>query len=205
MTNQTFWRHHHPLVLASQSVTRRLLLEATGLQPLAMSAVLDERALEARLAAATPTALAGALASAKAAEVSRRFKGHIVIGADQVLVHAGVLLHKPNDRASAKAQLLALSGETHELISAVAIFCDGHSLSSFSSLARLTMRPLSEAFIDLYLDLAGDAVTRSVGGYQIEGYGLQLFAKIAGDHATILGLPMLPLLAFMREAGFLLS
>lgn len=205
MSNETFWRHHHPLVLASQSTIRRRLLELAGLQPLAITAKLDERALEARLAATTPTALAEALATAKAAEVSHRFAGHIVIGADQVLVHAGSLLHKPKDRASAKFQIQALSGQTHELISGVAICRDGHPLSTFSSVATLKMRPLSEAFLDLYLDLTGDDVTRSVGGYQIEGYGIQLFENTAGDHATILGLPMLPLLAFLRDAGFLLS
>ena len=181
------------------------MLESAGLKPKSVAPDVDERALEARLATSNPAALAEALASAKAADVARRNPEHIVIGADQVLVHVGTLLHKPKDRSAAKAQLMALSGHAHELISAVAVYRDTQCLFVKASTAKLTMRVLSEAFVDLYLDKLGDAVLGSVGGYQIEGYGIQLFDKIEGNHATILGLPLLPLLGFLREQGFMVS
>ncbi len=205
MSGGGFWQHRHPLILASQSATRRLLLESAGLAPRCIPAEVDERALEAKVATASATAVAEALASAKAGEVAARFADHIVIGADQVLVHAGQLLHKPKDAAGAKAQLLALSGHTHTLISAVAVYGGDQQRFVTSSAARLTMRTFGPRFVDLYLEAAGDDVTRSVGAYQVEGLGIHLFEKIEGDQATILGLPLLPLLAHLRHVGFLAS
>ncbi len=206
MSGGAFWCHDLPLVLASQSATRRQLLESAGLTPQVVSPDVDERALEASIATSEPVALAKGLASAKAAEVAARHHGQIVIGADQLLVLGGKLLHKPKDRAAAKAQLMALSaGHAHELISAVAVFRDAKCLWVQASVARLRMRKLSQAFLELYLDKVGDQAMRSVGAYQIEGYGIQLFDHIEGDHATILGLPLLPLLGFLREAGFMMS
>ncbi|MBV1706843.1 MAG: Maf family protein [Hyphomicrobiales bacterium] len=206
MSGSDFWCHERPLILASQSATRLTLLQSAGLKPLTVAPDVDERALEADMVTHEPAALAGALAGAKAAEVSRRHQGHVVIGADQVLVLGDSLLHKPRDRKAAKAQLMALAAApVHELVSAVAVFRDGQRLWADASVARLTMRMPGEAFLELYLDKVGDKALSSVGGYQIEGYGIQLFDKIEGDHSTILGLPLLPLLGFLRAAGFMMS
>ena len=135
--------------------------------------------------------------------MSGKNPGRYVIGADQTLALGDRLFSKPAGRAQAADQLRLLAGQTHELHSAVAVALDGKMLFSEVSIARMTMRPLSDDEISTYLDTAGDAVTTSVGAYQLEGLGVHLFARIEGDHFTILGLPLLPLLAFLRAQGLL--
>ncbi|MFZ5791410.1 MAG: Maf family protein [Pseudomonadota bacterium] len=191
------------LRLASASVTRARLLENAGLAFAAEPAPVDEeeakRALEAE--GADAAAIAEALAELKARAVSRRHPGAFVIGADQVLDCDGRRFDKPADLAAARAQLLALRGRTHELVSAAVVVRDGKRLWHHVGRARLTMRPFSDAFLDRYLAQAGPAILGSVGAYQLEGLGAQLFARIEGDHFTILGLPLLPLLDFLRTHG----
>lgn len=201
------WLPDEPLVLASTSPTRRLLVEATGIPVVTQAPRVDERAAEAAARAADPAidgaGIAAALAAAKALAVSRERPGAIVVGADQTLELGDELLHKPASRADAAAQIARMAGRTHVLVSAVAIARAGAVLSVVSDAARLTMRPLDQAAIGLYLDLAGDAALASVGGYQLEGLGAHLFEAVAGDHTTILGLPIPPLLAILRKQGAL--
>jgi septum formation protein len=191
------------LVLASGSKIRAELMRNAGLTIDVDPANVDERAVEAPLLEAgfPPEDLASVLAEAKANDVSARRSGELVIGADQILVFEGERRTKPDDMEAARRQLLAFSGKTHELLSAVVISKDGEAIWRHVSTARLTMRTLSPAFVGRYLAEAGDGVLSSVGAYQLEGLGLQLFEKIDGDYFTILGLPMLPLLAQLRELG----
>ncbi len=196
------WRGAGPLILASTSATRLKLLRAAGLDPATEAPGVDERALEAGLGGAA-RGLAGGLARAKALAVSARRPGAFVIGADQTLEVEGEILHKPHERAAAAAQVARLAGRTHALHAAVALARDGAVLEAVDDTARLTVRPLGPDAIARYLDLAGDAVTRSVGAYQLEGAGIHLFERVEGDHSTVLGLPLLPLLAAMRRHGLL--
>jgi len=191
------------LVLASGSNIRAELMRNAGLIIDVDPANVDERAVEAPLLEAgfPPEDLASVLAEAKANDVSARRPGDLVIGADQILAFEGERRTKPDDMEAARRQLLAFSGKTHELLSAVVISKDGEAIWRHVSTARLTMRTLSPAFVGHYLAEAGDDVLSSVGAYQLEGLGLQLFEKIDGDYFTILGLPMLPLLAQLRELG----
>ncbi|MFN3129973.1 Maf-like protein [Roseibium sp.] len=191
------------LVLASGSKIRAELMRNAGLTIDVDPANVDERAVEAPLLEAgfPPEDLASVLAEAKANNVSARRSGDLVIGADQILAFEGERRTKPDDMEAARRQLLAFSGKTHELLSAVVISKDGEAIWRHVSTARLTMRTLSPAFVGHYLAEAGDDVLSSVGAYQLEGLGLQLFEKIDGDYFTILGLPMLPLLAQLRELG----
>jgi septum formation protein len=191
------------LVLASGSKIRAELMRNAGLTIDVDPANVDERAVEAPLLEAgfPPEDLASVLAEAKANDVSARRSGELVIGADQILAFEGERRTKPDDMEAARRQLLAFSGKTHELLSAVVISKDGEAIWRHVSTARLTMRTLSPAFVGRYLAEAGDGVLSSVGAYQLEGLGLQLFEKIDGDYFTILGLPMLPLLAQLRELG----
>lgn len=191
------------LVLASGSNIRAELMRNAGLIIDVDPANVDERAVEAPLLEAgfPPEDLASVLAKAKANDVSARRPGDLVIGADQILAFEGERRTKPDDMEAARRQLLAFSGKTHELLSAVVISKDGEAIWRHVSTARLTMRTLSPAFVGHYLAEAGDDVLSSVGAYQLEGLGLQLFEKIDGDYFTILGLPMLPLLAQLRELG----
>jgi septum formation protein len=198
-----FWRDRDPLVLASRSAARRALLEAAGIPLELQPADLDERALEAGGAALAPGAVAQLLAREKAAAVARAKPGRLVLAADQVAALGTQRFSKPADRAAARAQLRALSGRSHELHSAITFAQDAAVLFEHVEVARLTMRTFSERFLDLYLDAVGSAATASVGAYQVEGLGVHLFDKIDGDQATILGLPLLPLLAFLREEGSL--
>jgi septum formation protein len=138
------------------------------------------------------------LAEQKAAFVSLRHPGRYVVGADQTLSVGDRLFNKPTGRDQAAQQLRDLSGKTHELHSAIALACDGATIFSYVSVAHMTMRQLDDDAIDAYLDAAGDKVTTSVGAYQLEGLGVHLFELIEGDHFTILGLPLLPLLKFLR-------
>ncbi len=147
-----------------------------------------------------------ALAELKARSAGGRAPaGSLVLGADQILELDGVWLEKPADRAAARAQLASLRGRTHRLVSAVVAVKDGARIWHAVDRAELTVRPFSDAFLDAYLDRCGESVLGSVGAYRIEGEGAQLMARIRGDHFTILGLPLLPLLAFLREQGVLLS
>jgi septum formation protein len=196
------WIAPEPLLLASTSPTRRLLLESAALPVETASPGVDERALEADSGGLSPIDLALRLARAKADAVAARFPGRIVVGADQVLELDGVVFHKPADAGEARAQLARLSGRTHALHSAVALA--GPVRDAFVETARLTMRPLEAQAIASYVECAGEARVRSsVGGYQLEGPGIHLFEAVAGDHSTVLGLPLLPLLARLRAAGLL--
>jgi septum formation protein len=203
-TATPLWRGGQPLLLASASTARRALLEGAGIPVDTMPAKLDERARERDLGAdATPAEIAAALAELKAAAIAGRHPGRVVVGADQVLALDGRTMSKPLDAREAAGQISALSGRTHQLHSAVAILSPDHAPITFVADATLTMRMLDEAGIAAYVARAGAAVCWSPGGYQVEGLGIHLFAGIDGDHSTILGLPMLPLLAALRQLGLL--
>jgi septum formation protein len=199
----TVWRGKYPLVLASQSRARQTLLANAGIAFETIPADIDERQIQAASGLSAPGEIASLLARRKALAVSLGEPGKTVVGADQTLALGARLFSKPADRAQAAEQLRALAGGSHELYAAVAVARDGKILFETLSIARMTMRRLSEAEIDAYLDEAGDAVVTSVGAYQLEGLGVHLFERIAGDHFTILGLPLLPLLAFLRSERLL--
>ena len=199
----SLWRGPAPLLLASTSATRRTLLESAGLSVETEAPGIDERAIERAAIDEGAAEIARRLAAAKAVAVSRRRPDQFVIGADQTLACEGTLFHKPADRAVAKTQLLALSGRTHVLNTAIALARQGDIMCEAGQAARMTMRALSPADLERYFDLAGDAALQSVGAYQLEGLGIHLFERIEGDHSTILGLPLLPLLAAFRERGLL--
>jgi septum formation protein len=191
------------IVLASASASRASLLVNAGIVFATTPPDLDERAVEAPLAAskASPQDIAAALAEAKALAVAGREGDAFVIGADQVLAAMGERWNKPATIAEARDQLTALSGHVHELHSAVAVARKGSIAWRHSETARLVMRALSSAEIDAYLDRVGDKALTSVGAYQIEGPGIQLFETIEGDYFAILGLPLLPLLTYLRAGG----
>ncbi|WP_417678226.1 Maf-like protein [Roseibium sp.] len=193
------------LVLASGSRIRAELLKNAGLSIEVDPADIDERAVEEPLLKAgfSPEDLAQVLAEAKANDVSERRPGELVIGADQILAFKGERHIKPEDMEAARRQLLAFSGKTHELLSAVVISKDGEAIWRHVSIARLTMRKLTPAFVGHYLAQVGDVALSSVGAYQLEGPGVQLFEKIEGDYFTVLGLPLLPLLAELRKLNVL--
>jgi len=195
----TLWRGKEPLVLASQSKARQSLLANAGIKFESDPADIDERAIQVTSRLTAPGDIAGLLAGEKAGAVSARRPGRYVVGADQTLALGTRIFNKPTSRAQAGEQLRALSGQCHELHAAVAIMRDGKLLFEYVSIARMTMRRLNDTEIDSYLAQAGEAVTSSVGAYQLEGLGIHLFEKIEGDHFTILGLPLLPLLAFLRS------
>jgi septum formation protein len=205
MTATPLWLSAEPLLLASTSATRRALVEAAGIPVDTADPAVDERSVEEPLRAsgASTADVARHLARAKAEAVSTRHPGRLVLGGDQTLACGETAFTKPRDRAAAHAQLKALAGRTHHLHSAAALVRDGDIVFEVISSAALTMRPLDDAFIDRYLKAAGEAVTRSVGGYQLEGLGVQLFSRIEGDHFTILGLPLLPVLEALRRQGCL--
>jgi septum formation protein len=199
----TLWRGEHKLILASQSRARQTLLANAGLEFEAVPADIDERALQQGSGLSAPGDIAAFLAREKALWVSARRREEFIVGADQTLALEQRLFSKPAGRAGAKEQLRALAGRSHELHSAVAVARGAKILFESSTVARMTVRPLSEAAIDDYLDEAGEAVTSSVGAYQLEGLGIHLFERIEGDHFTILGLPLLPLLGFFRSERLL--
>jgi septum formation protein len=183
------------------------MLQAAGVAFECEPPDLDESEIKADLAAtgADATELAGALAQAKANAVSSRRPNLAVIGADQVLEYDGRCFDKPGDREGARRHLGMLCGRTHRLVSGVCVVRDGNLLWSHVETARLTMRPFSEEFLAAYLDSAGPETWDSVGGYRLEGLGAQLFERIDGDHFTIQGLPLLPLLRFLRRKGMILD
>jgi septum formation protein len=197
------WRAAGPLVLASRSAPRRAMLEAAGLPIETSMPDVDERAVEAAAGPRDPAETALLLAREKAGAVTRHRPGRLVIGADQTLALGPQRFDKPRDRDAARAQLRALSGNTHQLHSAVAVVRDAEVLFAAVDTASLTMRRLSDAFLDAYFDAVGSAVTESVGAYQLEKLGIHLFERIEGDHFTILGLPLLKLIAFLRKDGWL--
>lgn len=194
------------LILASKSAARQSLLRGAGLLFEAMGAALDEDDVKDDLAAhgLDPKAMALALAQAKAVETSRVVEG-LVIGADQTLDLGGELVGKAPDLGAARERLRALRGRRHQLHSATAAARDGELLWDDVRTATLTMRDFSDTFLDAYLARNGEAALTSVGCYQLEGEGVQLFDKIDGDYFTILGLPLPPLLRFLREQGVLTS
>ncbi len=199
----TLWLAAEPLVLASKSASRRALLEAAGVPVEVRPADIDERGIEATAGRIGPGAAATLLAREKAAAVSAAMPGRIVLGADQTLALAERRFSKAPDMVAARGQLAALRGRTHELHSGLAALRNGRVLFEHVETARLTMRPFSDAFLDGYLSEVGHAALSSVGGYQLEGAGVQLFEKVEGDHSTILGLPLMPLLAWMRRERLL--
>jgi septum formation protein len=194
-----------PIVLASRSAARIALLSGSGVPFTVAPSSVDERGVEAPLLArgASPAAIATALAEAKAVDVSKRDPAALVIGADQTLDLDGDRWTKPTSIDVARLQIARLSGRTHQLHSGVAIARGGNVTWRHISSASLTMRTLTGAAIDAYLAAAGESVTGSVGAYQLEGAGVRLFERIEGDYFTILGLPLLPLLARLREEGVL--
>ncbi|CDZ30008.1 Maf-like protein [Neorhizobium galegae] len=190
-----------PLVLASSSPFRRMLMENAGLAFESRAAEIDERKIEAGLEGASPDQVALTLAKAKALEVTGHFPGALVIGSDQTMSLGSRVYHKPKTLAEAKENLLSLSNKTHRLNSAIAFARDGEIVWEHVAHADLTVRGLSETFVDRYLSRVGEKVYGSVGAYQLEGEGIQLFSRIEGDYFTILGLPMLPLLEKLRDLG----
>ena len=192
------------LILASQSPARRAMLEAAGVPHEAMAPGVDEETLKAALKAdgLDARALADALAEFKATKLSLRFSQRLVLGCDQLLVlDDSMLLDKPADRAEAVEQLRSLRGRTHRLISAAVVCQAGVAVWRHVDVAKLQMRDFSDAFLDSYLDAEWPAIGGCVGGYRLEGMGAQLFARIDGSHFTILGLPLLPLLDWLRVRG----
>jgi len=197
------WRAEKPLVLASKSATRRAILEGAGIPIEVCPADIDERAVESAAAPGAAGWVAKLLALEKARAVAAKMPGRLVLGADQTLTLGAERFDKPADRDAARAQLRALAGKTHELYSAIAFVRDGQLRHEDLRVARMTMRRFSDAFLDAYLDAAGAAVTASVGAYQVEGLGIHLFETFDADHFTILGLPILAVLAFLRAEGSL--
>jgi len=197
------WLAAAPLVLASRSAVRRTLLETAGVPTEVHPADVDERSLEVKAPVQAPVAVAALLAREKAAAIDKAKPGRLILGADQTLSLDGRRFAKPADRAAARDQLRALSGRTHELYSAIAFVQDGAVLHEHVDVARLTMRTLSDRFLDAYLDQVGSAALASVGAYQLEDLGIQLFERVEGDYFTILGLPLIPALEFLRCQGCL--
>lgn len=200
---RSLWLDTSPLVLASGSRTRADLLIGAGLVPDTLRPEVDERRIEADSGDLAPADLALRLARAKAEDVARHHPDRVVVGADQVLEIGGTVLHKPADLREAAEHLGRLQGRAHMLHSAVAVIAQG-TTETFCETARLTMRSLDPQAIVAYLDLVGvERATSSVGGYQLEGFGIHLFARVEGDHTTVLGLPLIPLLAQLRAMGLL--
>jgi septum formation protein len=199
----SLWLADQPLVLASKSAIRGEILRAAGLAIEICPADIDERTIEQGSAARDPGEIAALLAREKAHAVAARLPGRVVLGADQTLALGERRFSKPADRAAAREQLKLLRGKTHQLHTAIALVREGVTLFEHREAARLTMRAFSDRFLEHYLDAAGAAVTASVGGYQLEKTGIQLFERVEGDHFVILGLPLLPLLLHLRQAGWL--
>ena len=200
-----FQSDEHELILASQSSGRSALLAGAGLTFSKIPAKIDERAVEGALRAQNlavePADIAEVLAIAKAEEVSAAHPGAFVIGADQVLALGNELFEKPSSMEIARDNLLKFRGRTHQLYAAICVARNGQQLWRHVSRADLTMRDFSPEFLGHYLAAAGDEVLSSVGAYRLESVGIHLFEKVEGDYFTILGLPLLPLLDFLRQNG----
>src|SRR5438105_6989822 len=197
-----FWLGKEPLMLASNSEIRRSILLAAGIPLEVVSAEIDERAVAARASASDPGDIAALLAREKALAVAARLPGRLVLGADQTLALGSRVFSKTENIAGARAQLKLLRGKSHFLHSAIALARDDSLVFEDSASASLTMRNFSDEFLELYLAAAASTVTTSVGAYQVENLGIHLFDEIAGDHFTILGLPLLRLLHALRREGF---
>lgn len=193
----------NPLILASTSATRRALLSAAGVTFEARPAEVDEKCLQDELKSFRPENLALELAKAKALSLSALNSSHLILGADQILVFSGKVIHKAHSLREAHETLSLLRGETHQLHSAIAFAAGSKLVFEHISTAHLTMRNFSEEFLEHYLETVGEDILGSVGCYHYEGLGLQLFEKIEGDYHTILGLPLLPVLAFLRQSSIL--
>jgi septum formation protein len=193
------------IILASQSAARRQMLTAAGVPFTAQPALVDEAAAKAALAHLAPRDLADALAELKAVKLSARFPGDLVIGSDQVLeTESGATLDKPGSREGAARQLRALSGQKHQLHSAAVIAEGGRPVWRTLDRATLHMRDVSDAFLTSYLDAEGEAIFGCVGSYRVEGLGIQLFSRIDGSHFTIMGMPLLLLLDYLRTRKLIL-
>jgi septum formation protein len=197
------WLADQPLVLASKSAIRHAILRDAGLPVEVRSADIDERAIEQRATTRDAGEVAALLAREKARTIASRLAGRLVLGADQTLALGERRFSKPAHRAAAREQLAALRGRTHELHTAVAVVRADTVLFEHRETARLTMRAFSDRFLDAYLDAVGADAAASVGGYQLERAGIQLFERVEGDHFVILGLPLIALLHYFRQAGWL--
>ena len=193
-----------PVVLASASDVRSRILERVGINHVRDPAGLDESAIKSQNRDKDPGVVAGLLARAKAAHVSERHPGALVIGADQILDLDGEWFDKPKTPGEAEVHLRKLRGSAHTLVSAISAVRDGRPLWQHVDKARLVMRPFGDDFLAAYLIQAGPDIMGSVGAYRLEGPGAQLFSEIKGDYFTVLGLPLLPLLAFLRREGILM-
>jgi septum formation protein len=202
-TTNGLWLAERPLLLASKSESRRALLAAAAIPIEVLPADIDERAIEAKAGALLPGELAALLACEKACTVAAGNPERLVLGADQTLALGRQLFSKPAALSAARDQLRALRGKTHELHSALALARDGKVLFEHRETARLTMRAFSDDFLEAYLQAAGAAVLASVGAYQVERIGIQLFEHVEGDHFTILGLPLIALLDYLRRERWL--
>ena len=201
----TLWAGETPLILASQSKSRQALLRAAGMPFEAIPADIDERGIQAASGLSNPGAIAALLAKSKALHVAAAHAGRVVVGADQTLALGAKMFSKPSGRDQALSQLRELAGRSHELHSAIAVVRDAKILFEHVAVARMTMRVMNDRGLETYLDAAGSAVTTSVGAYQLEGLGVHLFERIEGDHFTILGLPLLPLLDALRKQGLVVT
>ena len=201
--DMSLWRAAEPLILASKSAIRRSVLESAGVPVEIVVADIDERGIEERSGLSDPGEIAKLLAREKARAVSADKPGRIVLGADQTLALGTRRFSKAANREGAWEQLSALRGKVHALHSGVAVLRDGAVAYEHVSVARLTMRAFSDEFLERYLDEVGAAALSSVGGYQLEGRGAQLMERVEGDHFTVLGMPLFPLLDWMRGAKLL--
>lgn len=196
-----------PIVLASASRSRADLLRRAGIAIDCHAAGIDEDEIKHAMKAegAAPGDVADTLAALKAERISARYPDTLVIGADQMLDCEGQWFDKPEDTSALRDHLTALRGKTHHLLAAICVTQNGTRLWSHRETASLTMRPFSDTFLDTYIEKCGDTVLDSVGGYRLEEFGAQLFDRIDGDYFTILGLPLLPLLMYLRQNGALVE
>lgn len=198
-------RDPRQIILASASIIRQQLLERAGLAVTALAARIDEESIRHALQAeaATPRDVADALAEMKARKLAEKHPQALVIGCDQVLEVDGMIFGKPDSPETARSQLRALRGKTHRLLSAVVVYDRGEPVWRHMGVVRLTMRDVSDAYLDDYLDRNWDSIRHAVGAYKLEEEGVRLFSVIDGDYFTVLGLPLLPLLNYLEQRGFI--
>lgn len=192
---------HKGLILASASRIRQTILSQAGIDFIPVSPDFNEDAMKQTFMGSDYAQLAVSLAEGKAHSLANTYPEAYILGADQIMTCEGQAFDKPKTRQEAKERLLFLRDKTHELLSGMVIIHDGKTVFSYRETTTLTMRPFSDAFLETYLDKMGDRISYSVGGYEVENIGIQLFSKIEGDHFSILGLPLLPLLSFLQEKG----